>query len=270
MPTDLTVRETVRRIVHHFGFEVRKISNLRANERAARLRQETDKWRLVQRYQPRTILDIGANEGQFARLIRQVVPDARIICFEPLADCLAVLRQTAEELAPLEIMPYGLGDAPGSFEIHHNAFSPSSSLLEMCDRHREELPHTADVTRETVEVQRLDDVTESLQLEEPFFVKIDVQGFTSQVLRGGEATLRRASAIVAEISTTPLYHGEGTFEEIHTQLVSFGFAYRGNIDQWVSDRDGQILQCDCLFENVRLRENVPAGGEMNGSNNGRA
>jgi hypothetical protein len=71
------------------------------------------------------------------------------------------------------------------------------------------------------------------------------------VLQGGEQTFRQARAIIAEVSLQPLYAGETTFDQAYQLLTAWGFAYRGNLDQWVSKRDARILQCDCLFENTR-------------------
>ena len=122
--------------------------------------------------------------------------------------------------------------------------------------HQEELPNTVKTVVEDVQIRRLDDLESELLLEDPVFVKIDVQGYTEPVLRGGERVIRRASAIVAEVSVQPLYRGETTFDQVCALLTGWGFVYRGNVDQWSSERDGRILQCDCLFENMHRSEIV--------------
>jgi FkbM family methyltransferase len=159
-------------------------------------------------------------------------------------------------LAPFVAYPFALGDEDIAINMHHNMFSPSSSLLTMEQLHKEEMPNTAHTVAEEIQVRRLDGLAEELQLEDPVFVKLDVQGYTEPVLRGGEHVVRRARAVVAEVSVQPLYQGETTFDQAYKILTEWGFVYRGNVDQWSSERDGRILQCDCLFENTNHSTNI--------------
>lgn len=117
----------------------------------------------------------------------------------------------------------------------------------MEELHRNELPHTANTREVSIQVRRLDDL--EMDIVGPLFVKIDVQGFELEVLRGGIESIRNASAVVVEVSAMPLYAGAPTFDDIYGFLtVECGFVYRGNVDQWLSNQDGKILQMDCLFE----------------------
>ncbi len=250
------LRAWVRNTIYRCGWDIRRVVP-RAEEIRARWHQrELAKWRFLKNYAPRTVLDIGANIGQFARLTRELLPTTRIISFEPLSACFQTLSQAQAELAPIDVYPFALGETDTQQLMHRNEFSPSSSLLPMESLHKEEMPRTAVTTSEEIQIRRLDGLAEELRLEGPLFIKIDVQGYTEPVLRGGEQVIRRAKAIVAEVSLQPLYRGETTFEQAYQLLTGWGFVYRGNIDQWQSERDGRILQCDCLFENTN---DVPTG-----------
>lgn len=246
----MNVREKIRSTLLKLGWDVRRTSSLQATKRAAYHEQELAKWRILANYSPDVVLDIGANTGQFAALVRGLLPRTRIISFEPLAECYAELCRQQSRLAPWRGMPYALGDADGSMEIRRSDFTPSSSLLPMDQLHKDELPHTARTVTETIQVRRLDGLADELRLEGTYVAKIDVQGYTLPVLRGGERLLRGARAIIAEVSLQPLYVGEATFAETYALLTSWGFVYRGNVDQWFSSRDGRVLQADCLFEPV--------------------
>lgn len=238
------------------GWDVRRTANIDQQRRDEWHRRELTKWRLIRNYSPRTVLDIGANTGQFAQLARELLPEARIISFEPLRDCFELLTGQTNRLAPFIAYPFALGSENATARMHHNHSSPSSSLLVMDRLHQEELPNTINTVTEDVQIRRLDDLESELLLEDPVFVKIDVQGYTEPVLRGGERVIRRASAIVAEVSVQPLYRGETTFDQVCALLTGWGFVYRGNVDQWSSERDGRILQCDCLFENMHRSDIV--------------
>jgi FkbM family methyltransferase len=194
------------------------------------------------------VLDVGANTGQFAELIRQVLPDARIISFEPIDECFKMLQKNMSTRPPFEAFQLALGNEPGEAIINRNAFSPSSSLLQMKALHVDELPQTREVQEETISVEKLDNLSSSLSLETPFIVKVDVQGFEEQVILGGSKTLAKADAVIIEVSSHPLFEGAPTFDQVYQLMKQLGFIYRGNVDQWKSRKDGRILQFDALFE----------------------
>lgn len=244
------VRTWLRNGLLSWGWDVRRTASYEVAKRAEWHQRELTKWRLLQTYAPRTILDIGANTGQFAQLARELLPTTRILSFEPLRECFEQLVRRSTELAPFEAYPYALGAADTTQTMNRNEFSPSSSLLPMDQLHKDELPFTAKTVSEEIQIRRLDGLVAQLGLVDPLFIKIDVQGYTEPVLRGGEQVIKRAQAVVAEVSLQPLYRGETTFDEAYALLTAWGFVYRGNVDQWCSERDGRILQCDCLFENA--------------------
>ena len=208
-------------------------------------------WRKLIRFQPKMILDIGANDGFSVKQFRKIFPSATILSFEPLADCFSKVESVIQQSPPGRAFHCALGDEDGTAVIYKSDFSPSSSLLPMDDLHRTELPHTAKGTEEQIQVRRLDGLLPELRLEFPLIAKLDVQGFEDRVIRGGELILKQAAAIVAELSSYPLYEGQASFPGVHSQLEAMGFVFRGTIDQMYSSKDGRILQFDALFENTR-------------------
>ncbi|TWU05964.1 FkbM family methyltransferase [Stieleria varia] len=209
-------------------------------------------WRCLQIYNADLILDVGANEGQFAMLARQLMPETPIVSFEPLESCYTELKSNQDNLKPFEAFHTALGDSPSTTFINRCASTPSSSLLEMGELHKQELPHTASAEQEQITVSVLDNIVAERDWKGQYILKIDVQGYEEQVLLGAKNTLARTLAVVVEISAKPLYLGEPGFDKIYSLMKSHGFEYAGNIDQWRSQKDGRILQFDCLFENTEL------------------
>lgn len=251
------------------GVEVRLRRNVARVREAEKRRAAIERWSPLRRYQPRTILDIGANEGQFARIARTLCPQAAVVCFEPLADCFAALQAGVAQEPQVTAWQYALGSRNETTTIHRSEFSPSSSLLPMGEVHQREFPHTAETAPELIEVRRLDDVACELDFPSPVIAKIDVQGFECEVLDGGRETLSECAALIVELSCDRLYEGQPLFDDVYAQLKDLGFEYRGNVDQMLSPNDGRILQCDGLFENSRFgnsadepeseRSSVPSG-----------
>ena len=194
-----------------------------------------------------TVIDIGAHEGEFAVMIRDLLPAAEVICFEPLQLEFQQLQQKLGSKPDFRAFNYALGESNESVDMWRNEFSQSSSLLPMTKLHKEAFPESARESVEQVEVRRLDDVLDPAELQPEILVKIDVQGFEDKVLAGAPRMLAKAKAVILEVSFRELYHGQPLFDDIYERLRKQGFAYQGNLYQLVDPRDGRVLQADALF-----------------------
>lgn len=242
---------TIHSMLNRLGLEVRLTHNLQAAREHEKTERQRQPWRLLQHYDIRTVLDIGANEGQFAELIRDLCPRAQIYSFEPLPDVHGLLQRRFREDPSVFPVHLGLSDQVGRMLMNRSAFTPSSSLLPMADLHRTEFPHTAMQTTVEVEVQRLDDwmANSGLEVGPHLLVKLDVQGHEQAVIRGGTDTFRQARLAVVEVSFFELYEGQPLFDDIYRQLSALGYVYRGSLEQTFSHRQDRILFADALFEN---------------------
>jgi FkbM family methyltransferase len=195
------------------------------------------------------VFDIGANEGQYARSLRDNGYTGRIVSFEPLAAAHAKLAAASRgdpkwQAAP----PIALGDAPGQATLHVAGNSASSSLLNMLSAHTRAAPGSAYVASEGVRVARLDDVAERyLRDARSLLVKIDTQGYEDRVIAGGTATLRRAAAIQVELSMLPLYEGQSLFEDMLERIAALGFELFSILPVFVDPESGRTLQVDGVF-----------------------
>ncbi len=196
----------------------------------------------------RTVLDVGANTGESALEFHRLVPQAKVVSFEPLADSYASMQQRLQgHESWWRGFNMALGERAGKQTIHRSDYSLSSSLLPMADAHKEAFPYTAGSREEQIEVGVLDEVIKSNKIEGPFLLKLDVQGFEVQVLSGAEKTLANCSAIICETSFVELYQGQRLFSEVAHLLEASGFGYAGSWAQRNSPLDGRPLQQDAIF-----------------------
>ncbi len=196
---------------------------------------------------PETIIDVGANVGQFAVACAKVFPEASIHSFEPLPECVGRLRKHAAKLGAIHVYPVALGSLSADASIHVNSHSHSSSFLSLGERHREAFPSASEVGTVEVSMSTLDLQMSSVALRGPVLLKLDVQGFEPQVLDGASDTLPRVDYVLLELSFRPLYEGEKTFIEILHLLTGSGFEFSRPLG-WLKDpRNGEILQMDALF-----------------------
>lgn len=195
----------------------------------------------------KTILDIGANYGQFSLTINALLPKAKIYGFEPVPSCYKALHDSLGLYPSFQGFNIGLGEESGTLNFEVNDFSPASSFLEMSETQKKTFPKTQNSSCITVKIERLDDIAANLDIEEALFIKIDVQGYEDRVLKGGVNTIARAKLIMIETSFKEMYKGQMLFDGIYTWLVARGFTYVGSLGQLESPETGEMIQADALF-----------------------
>ena len=195
----------------------------------------------------RTVLDVGANTGQFAHIARQLFPTSLIYSFEPLEDCFRELTNSFRSDSLWRGYRCALGAEEGEALLHRSIYSPSSSLLAMADLHQEAFPHTKGGRDERVPIHRLDDLLTSAELIPDVLFKLDVQGFEDRVLDGAMRVLATSEVVIVEVSFEHLYHEQASFEDVYERLRNAGFSFNGVWAQLVHPKDGRILQADAIF-----------------------
>ena len=204
-----------------------------------------EKW--LQKAGVRTVLDIGANSGQFTCAITAVLPEVEVYSFEPLPEMYEKLRRKVGDRERCHAFCYALGEEKGDLHFWQNNFTKSSSLLPMTQLHKEAFPWTGESKLITVKVETLDSLADRIALHPSVLMKIDVQGYELNVLKGAAKTLQEIDYIWVETSFQPLYEGQAGFGEVYAFLEKRGFGYAGSPEQLISPLDGSILQEDVLF-----------------------
>ena len=188
-----------------------------------------------------TVIDVGANKGQFAVYARTRWPRARLICFEPLPAPRAKLARVTQGRA--EIHDCALGAAPGEGQMHLATREDSSSLLALGTRQKA-IFGMEEQGQLRVPIQRLDACL-TTPLARPSLLKIDVQGFELEVLKGATGLLPEIDAVYVEASDVELYEGQALLGEIERFLVDAGFRVDGRFNEQL--HQGQRVQADWLF-----------------------
>jgi FkbM family methyltransferase len=154
-----------------------------------------------------SVIDVGANQGQFAEYIRtQIQFKRKIFSFEPLSSAYAVLRAKASKDPNWITNNFALGAIESKQEINISGNSFSSSLLNMLPSHIKSAPTSKYIDKEWVDIKTLDSIFDvTTQLGRNNYLKIDTQGFEKQVLIGAKNSIHLFSAIQLEISLVPLY-----------------------------------------------------------------
>lgn len=201
----------------------------------------------------RSIIDIGANRGQFALASRRWSPRATLVSFEPLQRPASTFRRIFAGDGQVRLIEAAVGPRSERATIHLSARDDSSSLLPIGALQSTLFPGTAEVGTEQIQMGRLSDFLTTEQIERPALLKIDVQGYELECLRGCEDLLPRFDRIYCECSFVELYSGQSLAGEVVQWLGERGFRLRDMFNPALGRGSSQIVQADFLFESDAAR-----------------
>lgn len=234
------MRQLARRSLRRFGFDI--VSYHPRYHPVAR------RFQLLRHYGIDTVLDVGANTGQYAGQLRENGFSGAILSFEPVAAAFSSLAERAAADPAWKTVKLALGDSDGTATIHVSANLQSSSLLGMLPLHLSHAPESAYTGREEIVVRRLDSVfSDYVRGNERVFLKIDAQGYERRIIEGAAGCMDRIAGIQAEVSLVPMYEGEASLREVLMLMDRLGFAPMSFEPTFGDDRSGQLFQMDCLF-----------------------
>jgi FkbM family methyltransferase len=232
-------RTRVRKAFHRLGLDLRYFMDS----------EEAILGNLLHRLQPVAVLDVGANIGQYGRMLRGIGYPGVIISFEPLSSAHQKLTAAAGADRSWIVAPRtALGSAKGSIQINVAGNSVSSSVLPMMKAHLSVAPESRYVATETVALARLDDLLPAIFSNPgPVFLKMDTQGYEAEVLKGAAGILSRVVAIQMEISLVPLYQGAPTLVHTLNAMGDLGYELFNLLPGFRDGVTGQLLQLDGIF-----------------------
>lgn len=86
-----------------------------------------------------------------------------------------------------------------------------------------------------------------MSLDGPILLKLDVQGYEKEVLKGASEFIKRVDYLLFEASFVSMYEGEPLFEEMHDFVRGLGFRLVGPVGSLQTDKE-QIVQMDMLYK----------------------
>lgn len=193
------------------------------------------------------VIDIGAAEGVIAMKFSQAFPEAAIFAFEPIKNTFKVLQQNTGSNTKVIAINKALGNSHEEKIIHIAQRITSSSIFDIEKDIKnkffaEQLHYETD---EIITISRLDD-----EISSEIFVniiKIDVQGYELEVLRGAEQTLKRTSLVVLEMQNHNLYNNAPKYYELDEHLRNSGFELYDIIPSLREDH--KLYEWDSIYIN---------------------
>lgn len=194
------------------------------------------------------VLDVGANDGSFGLELRRAGYKGRIWSYEPMQSAFSRLERVASKDSGWTAINSGCGAKADTARINVAGNSYSSSFLPIDARHVRNAPTSAYVTEETVSICSLDEsVMPNLGQEDKLWLKIDTQGYESEVISGAQRLMPNILALECELSLVRLYEGQMLIDEMLPLIYRMGFRMVGVAPVFFEPETFYALQIDGIF-----------------------
>lgn len=235
------MKKILRRLINKFGIDVSRLQPSSSFE--AQIISAMKKVKI------NLLFDIGANSGQFSLGLRNKGYEGKIVSFEPLTIPREKLLKEAKKDSNWIIHERtAIGDRNDFIDINISKNSYSSSILPILNLHTEAAISSEYIGVEKTPIVTLDSVSKKyLDNFSNCFIKIDTQGYESQVLDGASQTLKIAKGVLCELTLVPLYQGQDLWTDLILRLEKEGFVLWSIERGFTDSRDGRTLQVDGLF-----------------------
>ena len=149
-------------------------------------------------FNPKGIVDVGANYGNWTQTALSVFPQAEVLMIEPQEEMKPYLDALCKAYKTLEFIQAGAGKESGELvQTIWPDLAGSSFLPEVnCDR-------LQDGTQRRTPIVTIDQLLGERKSFVPDFIKLDIQGFELEALKGATSTFGKTELFILE---TSLYH----------------------------------------------------------------
>jgi FkbM family methyltransferase len=229
-------KHSVRRTLRRFGYDFRRIEHF----------GEPTLMDFVTSHGIDLVLDVGANEGQFAIELREAGYSGDIMSFEPIASAYEKLAANAARDSKWQACKVALGDRRSIATIEVTALSVFSSMQPQAERLRDWHPGTKIVGSERVEIVPLDSIVHPAPGRR-IFLKVDTQGSEEQVLTGAQNVLGHAWGVQLELPVVHFYENVWSLTTAITFMERAGFTIAQLRPVVYLPGTASLGEIDCVF-----------------------
>jgi len=192
------------------------------------------------------ILDVGAAGGETCIMFTEAFPQGSVYGFEPIQATFTKLKEHTKAYPNITIYHTALGNAKEQTSINVMSRITSSSLFQSEEKSTFEGNAYFDIVeREPISIDRLDNLMGNVP--EITLIKMDVQGYELEVLKGGQRTLEKAKYVLLEMQNHEIYKGAPKYYDLDAFLRAQGFELF-EIMPSIREHD-QVREYDALYIN---------------------
>lgn len=169
-----------------------------------------------------TIYDIGANRGKWTAVCKLYFPNSHIVAFEPIEELKNQFWEINKHSKNIRLYNIALGGSENEVKFNITSEFDSSSVLNPSINAFN--TYGVEKTKTIIVPQKkLDNFIKINNLPQPDLIKLDIQGYELEALKGGTEAMKSANFILMEVSFIELYDGQPLFEEIIAFMLVHNF-----------------------------------------------
>tara|TARA_B110001454_G_scaffold37426_1_gene36933 strand:+ start:2770 stop:3498 length:729 start_codon:yes stop_codon:yes gene_type:complete len=195
-----------------------------------------------------TVIDVGSNKGQFILLIEKLFKNKTIYSFEPISEILEKQKEFFKDKKNLFYYNLGIGKKSEKKKFYITNRKDSSSFLKVEHNIKGNNDYKIEEERE-INIKSLDEVMSDRGILAPILMKIDVQGFELEVLKGAFNLLEKIKYIIIEVSYDELYSKQPLENAITMYLSSKNFKIIKKNSNIYKIPNSNFSQVDVLYKN---------------------
>lgn len=170
------------------------------------------------------VIDVGAHGGHFSRLFSRLAPQGRVYAIEPSDYARSILQPTLKWTGcrNVAVFPVGVSDAPGRAALQTPIKRKGDFGFGLA--HLGDDTSGRDCVAHEVEITTLDALAARIGLGRLDFVKMDIEGWELNAVRGGLETLKRFTPpIYMEVNAAHLARAGATPEALWAVMTGLGY-----------------------------------------------
>lgn len=199
-----------------------------------------------------TVMDVGANQGDYSTTLKGICPDATIYAFEPHPKTFEALQRGAGAHG-YHAFNIGFGDRKGRMQLFDRQSESDGSQHATLYREVIEEIHKTPVAAVDVEISTIDAFVAENELQRITLLKIDTEGHELSVLQGAADTIQKGMIDLIQIEFNEMNTVSRVFfRDFHALLTGYDF-YRMLPDGLLPIRRYQPVYCELFaFQNLVL------------------
>jgi FkbM family methyltransferase len=253
-----TLREFIRKLFRWAGLDISR-SHARPKDIATQFRPVGRMEFVLEDLKKRgltcrSIIDVGANEGKWSKLASKIFPAAKLYLIEPQVEMKPHLEKLCTQYKQATYFLAGASATKGEAILTIWDDLQGSSLLPSAN---EQLLKSG--KQRQINLIAIDDLIASGKIDLPDLIKLDIQGYELEALKGAEKTFGFTEVYILEVSLFPwsdLDKEIPIFADVVKFMADRGYVVYDFAGFLRRPLDGALGQCDICFvrEKGFLRE----------------